>query len=228
VAAVKATSQTAAAQPPALPWRGRAVLSAAAMFSGAALVVTVFTRVSLALTLLCGSACVAALGRRSFLRLPPAARPIVLERLRTGLLAGVPATAAYDLARLALVEAAGLRFWPFDTLPLFGQAILGTGFPQAAVLAVGTGYHYLNGMFFAAAYAVLFRGRPFAFGVAWALGLEAAMLLVYPRWLPALARVLSEFTIVSLTGHLAYGTTLGLIVQLAPALGRRRMGSGPR
>jgi hypothetical protein len=137
VTAVKATSQTAAVRPKALPWRGRAVLSAAAMFSGAALVVTV----SLALTLLCGSACVAALGRRSFLRLPPAARPIVLERLRTGLLAGVAATAAYDLARLALVEAAGLRFWPFDTLPLFGQAILGTGFPQAAVLAVGTGYH---------------------------------------------------------------------------------------
>jgi hypothetical protein len=87
---------------------------------------------------------------------------------------------------------------------------------------VGVGYHYLNGLCFAAGYSLLFRGRPFALGIAWAMGLEAAMLLVYPRWLPALGRVLGEFTVVSMIGHVAYGTVLGLVAQFAPPLLRRR------
>jgi hypothetical protein len=208
-----------------MPLGGRVVMAAVAMSSGAALVVTVLTRVSLGLTLLCGAVCVAALGRHSWQRLTPAVRPVAVERIRAGLLAGLVATAAYDLARLVLVEAAGLRIWPFDTFPLFGRAILGDTAPPAAVLAVGVAYHYLNGACFAAAYALLFRRRTFALGVLWALGLEAAMLLVYPRWLPALGRVLGEFTVVSLVGHLAYGTTLGLIVQRLPPLGRRAGGA---
>jgi hypothetical protein len=199
-----------------VPLGGNVVLAAAAMASGAALVVTVLTRVSLALTLLCGALSVAALGWQSWRRLPAAARPVLVERLLAGLLAGVPATAAYDLVRLLVVQVGHLDIWPFDTFPLFGQAILGTGLPPAAVLAVGVGYHYLNGACFAAAYSLLFRRRPFVAGIAWAMGLEAAMLLVYPRWLPALGRVLGEFTIVSLAGHVAYGTTIGLILQFAP------------
>ena len=41
------------------------------------------------------------------------------------------------------------------------------------------------------------------------------MLLVYPHWLP-LGRVMGEFTIVSVSGHLAYGVTLGVLVQRLP------------
>jgi hypothetical protein len=196
------------------------------MTSGAALVVTVLTRVSLGLTLLSGAVCVVALLWQSWRRLTPAARLVALERMRTGLLAGIPATGAYDLARLLLVETSGVSIWPFDTFPLFGQAILGTALPPGVTLAVGTGYHYLNGMCFGAAYSVLFRRRLFAFGILWAMGLELAMLAVYPRWLPQLGRVLGEFTAVSLTGHLAYGTALGLVVQHAPVLGRPRTATG--
>jgi hypothetical protein len=209
-------SQADASRPMPEPF-GRLVLVAVAMSSGAALVVSVLTRVSLGLTLLCAVVCVVALGGQTWQRLTPAMRPIVLERIRAGLLAGVPATVAYDLARLALVEVTGFRFWPFDTFPLFGQAILGTGLAPPLTLAAGIAYHYLNGACFAVGYALLFRRRLFAFGIAWALGLEAAMLIVYPRWLPDLGSVLGELTAVSLTGHLAYGVTMGLIVQLVPS-----------
>lgn len=191
-------------------------LSAAAMGSGAALVVTVITRVSLGLTLACAAVCVGAVGWHTWKRLPDAVHPVLLERVRTGLVAGLPATAAYDVARLALVRATGLRIWPFDTFPLFGQAILGSSAPHSATIIVGTMYHYLNGMCFSVGYSVLFRRRFFLWGVAWAMGLEALMLIVYPRWLPALNRVLGEFTAVSLTGHVAFGLTIGLVAQLAP------------
>jgi hypothetical protein len=199
-----------------VPVGGSVVLAAAAMASGAALVVTVLTRVSLGLTLLCGALCVAALGWQTSRRLPAAARPVVVERLLAGLLAGLPATGAYDLVRLLVVRVGHLAIWPFDTLPLFGQAILGPGRPPGIVLAVGVCYHYLNGACFSAAYSLLFRHRLFVAGVAWAMGLEIAMLVVYPRWLPALGPVLGEFTVVSLAGHTAFGTVIGLLAQFSP------------
>jgi hypothetical protein len=44
------------------------------------------------------------------------------------------------------------------------------------------------------------------------MGLEAAMLTVYPGWLD-LEAVMEEFVTVSVFGHLAYGTALGIISQ---------------
>jgi hypothetical protein len=44
------------------------------------------------------------------------------------------------------------------------------------------------------------------------MGLEAAMLAIYPGWLD-LEAVMKEFVAVSVLGHIAYGTTLGMISQ---------------
>jgi hypothetical protein len=200
------------------------VLSAVAMFSGAALVLTVVTRLSLGLTLLCGVACVGLLGRLCWTRVSLAARSVLVEHIRTGLLAGLVGTIAYDLARAVVVLGLSTGYRPFDIFPLFGKAILGETAPAPAVLAAGVIYHYVNGAAFSTGYSILFRRRSFAFGIAWALGLEAAMLLIYPRWLPAeVGRVLGEFEVVSVVGHLAYGTTIGLICQRVPPRGRLRL-----
>jgi hypothetical protein len=191
------------------------------MMTGAALVVTVFTHVSLALTLTLAALCVAAVGWLTWMRLPTASRPWLWERIRIGACAGLPATIAYDVVRFSVVESTGFRIWPFDTFLLFGQAILGTGAPQLPTIAMGTAYHYLNGVCFAVAYSILFCRRLFLYGVLWGLGLEVSMLLVYPNWLP-LGRMMAEFTVVSVSGHVGYGLVLGLLVQLLPVQVRYR------
>ena len=65
-------------------------------------------------------------------------------------------------------------------------------------------------MFFGIAYAFLFGPRHWVVGIVFALLMEVIVFSLYPGWLD-LDKVLKEFTIVSLTGHVAYGLALGLI-----------------
>src|SRR5438445_6624315 len=156
--------------------RGRqGVLAAVAMMTGGALVVTVFTRISLSLTLTLAAVCIGTVGWWTWIGLPPASRPWLSERIRIGALAGVPATVAYDVVRFSVVKFTGFRIWPFDTFFLFGQAILGPGFSHLLTVAVGTTYHYLNVLCFAIAYSIFFTRRRFLYGVLWGLGLDASM-----------------------------------------------------
>jgi hypothetical protein len=79
-------------------------------------------------------------------------------------------------------------------------------------LWIGSAYHYRNGESFAVAYSFLFGARDWKFAILWALFLEALMFTVYPGWLN-LRGVMAEFTVVSLSGHVVYGTVLGLVVR---------------
>lgn len=63
-------------------------------------------------------------------------------------------------------------------------------------------------MAFGCAYTVWFGHRRWPWGIAFALGLEAFMLAIYPGWLDL--RTLQEFTTMSVLGHLVYGSVLGL------------------
>ena len=196
------------------PEGGRqAVLAAAALGSGAALVAAIATRTTLALTL----PAFALLGLTTTalwcLRVPARVRLAAGREALFGALAGVVATIAYDATRVLVVWALHLPLQPFATWMLFGQLIVG-GSPRPLAWFAGAAYHYLNGVLFAVAYLLLLGGRPWWAGTLWGLGLESLMLLVYPRWLD-LRLVMVEFTVMSLAGHLAYGTVLGLI-------GRRR------
>jgi len=191
------------------------VLAIAALFTGAALLVALVVHTSLVLPLAL-FALLAGLGTGLWcLRAPAPARAEAARRAAFGAAAGVLATVAYDVVRLLVVQALGLHVHPFDTLVLFGQLIVGGG-PRPVAWVAGTAYHYANGTLFAVAYALLLSGRDWRFGVLWGLGLECLMLLVYPAWLN-LRLLLLEFTVMSVAGHLAYGTTLGL-------LGQRRRG----
>jgi hypothetical protein len=185
-------------------------LAAAALFSGAALVVTVIWKISLAITYLClgVSAGTAALYR--WRRTSASRRPILRAFVATGVRAGLIATLAYDASRLLLVWVGGFRVGPFDAFPLFGYLLAGTGIARWLAVAIGTAYHYANGAFFSVAYCLVWGGRPWWYGVVWGLALELAMLSVYPSWLN-LRGLMPEFTVMSLSGHLVYGATLGAL-----------------
>lgn len=130
-------------------------------------------------------------------------------RVRVGAVAGLAATLAYDSIRYGLVAVANLSVSPFEAYPLFGWALVGADIPIAVATAVGAAFHLANGTGFAMAYVLLARRPRMATAVAFALGLEAAMLLTYPTWLDIVA--LDEFLTMSGVGHIAYGVTLGLV-----------------
>lgn len=190
------------------------VLAGAALCSGAALVTSVLLGLSLAVTITGGALLSATLIGHRLRTTTPRVRSLLRRRFVFGVAAGIAATAAYDLGRLSVVLAAGLHTSPFEMIPRFGMAILGPAADAQLAVAIGVLYHVLNGVSFAIAYVILFGGRPWGIGVAWAFGLELLMLLVYPRWL-GVASLGEEFTIVSGTGHLCYGAVIGLVGQRA-------------
>ncbi len=126
-------------------------------------------------------------------------------------MAGAAATVAYDASRFLVASLPGVNVRPWEALPLFGQLLTGFDATTAVAIAAGFAYHTANGVGFGITYAVLFGRRGIAAGIGFALVLEAAMLAVYPGLLDIRTR--AEFTSISMLGHVAYGATLGWIVQ---------------
>jgi hypothetical protein len=152
-------------------------------------------------------------------RLPPDARRAVGRRVRVGLIAGVAATAAYDVVRLGLVLATPWSVDPFAAFPLFGRLLLGAGIGPAAAWTAGTLFHIANGLGFAVGYTLVIRRPGPVSAVVWAMVLETFTILLYPDWLGVTA--IGELFSVSVLGHLAYGLALGL-------LARRMLPTTPR
>jgi hypothetical protein len=186
------------------------ILGAASMASGLALVVSIFTEASLAITLICLGSFAGFLITAKWLRSSQQERKTIASRAITGLAAGAIATLAYDLSRLLFVNLLNIQFNPFGAFPHFGKLLVGVNSPQYLILISGILYHLLNGILFAIAYCFLFSNRNWKWGIVWAMALEFAMFTIYPTWLD-LQAVMKEFTIVSVSGHIAYGTTLGLL-----------------
>jgi len=191
-------------------------ITAAFLVSGLGLVLFVLLGLPLPLTLLTGWIAIA-VGIGWYERTAPAhARARFHEVVRVGAIAGLGATVAYDLSRLALVRLFDLDIQPFGAFGAFGDALLPGSARDGWVRVAGIGYHLVNGVSFGIAYTGLFRRRGALMGIAYALVLEAVMLAIYPGWLDIEAR--REFTQMSLLGHVAYGATLGAIARrlLAP------------
>lgn len=188
------------------------LLSAAALFSGAALVIAIKFHLNLGVLLVGLGGLAACAFATQWLPGDYARRRALVDRILTGVSAGTVATLGYDISRFLIVSVAHLKFAPFHAFPLFGALILGQQAPTWAAWIIGTAYHYMNGVAFAVAYCYLLGERNWMWGVVWALGLEALMFTIYPGWLD-LKAVMVEFTIVSVSGHLLYGSILGLIAQ---------------
>ncbi|WP_148234359.1 hypothetical protein [Cellulomonas flavigena] len=113
---------------------------------------------------------------------------------------------------------------PFKAFPFFGQALLGEA-GESLHLGAGIAFHLLNGIAFGIAYVVWFGRRPVWVGIAYALGLEAFMLALYPGWLDI--KALEEFTQMSVLGHVVYGATLALTARWLLVRGDARAGASP-
>ena len=181
--------------------------------SGAALVLSIVTDrpLSLTSTFVVVPALIAFVGMTVWFRREQ--QGLFMSRLRTGLLAGTLATAAYDIVRFAL-ETTGLADTnTFRAIPVFGLGITGRPVTDPIAITAGWAFHLVNGLGFAIAYAFVAAGRRWWFGVMYALILEAFMIGLYPGWLGFTLD--SEFLQVSILGHVAYGAILGRMVARA-------------
>lgn len=177
--------------------------------SGASLVVYILTGAPMALVLAV-LVLVGTLAAYAALHADPDRRAGWRRQVRVGVPTGLVATVAYDLSRWVIGTLADWHVSPFKAFPYFGQALLGEA---GADLHVGAGiaFHLLNGTAFGIAYVVWFGRRPVWVGVAYALGLEAFMLALYPGWLDIAA--MEEFTTMSVLGHVVYGLVLALMAR---------------
>jgi len=194
-----------------LAGRRRLLLGILPLSTGAALVTLIVARISMPLAALV----VAGIGisaRRMALRdLDDAARARIARLTKRAIAAGVVATLAYDATRFGVVALARWDIRPFYAIPRFGQQFVGSGATGPLQWLVGLTYHLLNGIGFAVAYALVVRRPRWGTAIGWALALEAAMVLMYPQWLGI--NITKEFTMVSLSGHLAWGTGLYAVLR---------------
>ncbi len=138
-------------------------------------------------------------------------RATILRRARAGLIAGIAATAAYDLSRFILVTVFESPVWPFEALPAFGGLLLGADAGFNTRLFAGSIYHVINGVGFGIAYALFSRRPRILTGLVWALVLELFMVTLYPTWINL--KALDEFVRISAFGHVVYGVVLGLLTR---------------
>ncbi len=186
-----------------------AVIPVAALFltTGLSLVVTILAGASLPLAMLVCTGTGVVLAVAAVRRAPSWLRAYFRTRLWVGLLAGLLATGAYDLARFGVASLAALSFQPFHLIEVFGQMFVGELAHQWAIVAAGVAYHVTNGTTFSIAYLLLFRRPSMWSGLAWAGLLEVFMISLYPGWLNL--QKVDELALVSILGHVAYGVTLG-------------------
>lgn len=187
------------------------VFAALWLASGAALLVYLFSGISLGLGLIVGGALLVSAGAAIWVRSETEQRSSFRRRLTIGLLSGLTATIVYDVSRLALYYGFNLQVSPFKAFPAFGAAILGSDTDPGTALAAGIIYHIINGISFAMAYTLAFGTKGPLAGFIWAMVLEGLMLATYPSWLNIVHY--DQFLIMSLVGHGAYGITLGISAQ---------------
>lgn len=136
---------------------------------------------------------------------------VVVNRLLLGVLIGIPATLAYDGVRWLLQVSGAIGFDPFLSHPIFGSLIVNQPVETTAAVVVGWGYHFWNGLSFAAIYTLVAGRVHWGYAMGWAVALEVG-------WLAALPGALEfnlhpQLVLVSIVGHLAYGGVLGMSAQ---------------
>jgi hypothetical protein len=139
-----------------------------------------------------------------------ARRDLMYNRLVVGLASGAVGLVVYDVVRLVVAQFV-TGFDAFYSIRVFGNLITGAPVATPEALAVGFGYHTTNGLTFGVIYALLAGPARWWWGLAWGLVLEIAMILVYPAiYIPTSSRA---FLTVSIVGHAAFGSVIGLACQ---------------
>lgn len=140
-----------------------------------------------------------------------ARRPLIVNRLRVGVAAGLIGLLAYNGTRWVL--GIFLPSSPFYSIAIFGKLI--TANPAESIIASVAGwlYHISNGVTFGIIYTLILGPARWWFGLAWGLVLELAMLIIYPASTLLQPRALAPFVIVSLASHALFGAVIGVIAQ---------------
>ena len=195
------------------------LIGVAMLFSGAALLAHITTGVSLRLALALSASTLCATIWIVWTRALPGGRLALRRTAAVGAIAGLAATAAYDLSRVLLIRIDHSAFNPFAAIPVFGLLLAGASAPPTLRVAAGTAFHLLNGIAFGTSFCLLLGTRGVLAGIAWGLALESLQLALFPGWLGI--RQFREFAQISALGHVAYGTVLGLTCR---SLMRRKEG----
>ena len=194
----------------------RRAVGLAALFSGTALLLNLIVRVALPVGLIGTAGVLGGVLLVRLFRSDPEARQLEWNVAKAGLLTGLVATFAYDVARWGLSLLDPSPFQPFETLKVFGALLLGDAASVSARLIAGAILHLVNGTCFGMAYAALFgrQGRrsvssAAVTGISWGLFLETFQLTLYPDWLRIIA--IREFIVISALSHVVFGANIGLL-----------------
>lgn len=140
-------------------------------------------------------------------------RPLIVNRLQVGLIAGLAGLVAYNATRWVVATLLSLKTSPFYSIYIFGHLITGQPTDSAASAIAGWLYHISNGVTFAIMYTLIAGPARWWFGLLWGLILESAMLLIYPSSVILRPPALGPFIVVSLISHAMYGAVVGVGAQ---------------
>lgn len=146
--------------------------------------------------------------------------------ITAGALGGLTGTLGYDLFRVPFVFLGGMQLLaPIDS---YGVLLLGASTSSGLSGLAGWAYHFLNGMGFGIAYAVVARGRHWGWGVAWAMILETAVVISpfatdYALRTDAGLKVIP--IVIAYLAHVPYGIVVGLAARNADSVHRLARGS---
>jgi hypothetical protein len=138
-------------------------------------------------------------------------RRLLLNRLLVGTIGGALGLFAYDVGRWLIQTLFPLEFDAFLPILSFGSLITGDPVTSASASLAGWAYHISNGWTFALVYALIAGPARWWYGLIWGGMLEVGMLLVYPILFSQINY--PPFLVVSIAGHVLYGSVLGLFCQ---------------
>lgn len=144
--------------------------------------------------------------------------PKTRAAILAGAIGGLVGTLGYDLFRVPFVYTTGLQL----LAPIESYGVLLLDAPSSSTLTAfaGWAYHFVNGIGFGIAWAVVARGRPWLWGVGWAMFLET-MTIISPfagtYGLIAGGQVQVLPIAIAYAAHVPYGVAVGLFAQHADA-----------
>lgn len=136
--------------------------------------------------------------------------------LAAGTIGGLLGAIGYDLFRVPFAMA-GLRV--FAPIESYGVLILGADTSGPLTHFTGWAFHFLNGIGFGIAYAMVALGRNRWWAVGWAMVLETVTIVTPFAATYGLAGK-AHLIAIAYAAHVAYGLPLGSVTQSAPRAGR--------
>lgn len=198
---------------PELPWPVVLAATFLASLSGLVLILYAFAGLPLRFSgpFIAFPAGLLTLGFALFHRHRHAQLQRLAQLVLVGTVVGFAATLAYDGARIGVKELFGFSFDPFQAQRMFGSMMFAVDPDSVGAHLAGWIYHFLNGTNFAVIFTLLRPMGGLGWGLLWSLTLEGFMLLVYPNAVEISPDV--GFMTISILGHAAWGTVLGLGVR---------------